>query len=107
VARIQRTIEVAEPVDVVSERWAEFERTPRHGIDAAVSRVRWRAEVLTFEPAGDGTRLTLRIDYDEAGEGAALARSVERALEAFRVFLAERLGAGWHGHAAPQGSPPA
>ncbi len=105
-ARISRTIEVAEPVDVVSERWAEFERTPRHGIDAAVSRVRWRAEVLTLEPAGDATRLTLRIDYDEASGDVGLARSVERALEGFRSFLAERRGAGWHG-LAPQGSLPA
>jgi hypothetical protein len=104
VAHITKTIEIAEPVGVVTERWTEFEKTERCDVEAAKARVRWRAEVLTFEPAGDGTRVTLRVDYDPAGGGAsALSRSIERALEAFRSFLAERFSpAAWHAVAAPQ-----
>ncbi len=51
-------------------RWTEFERSPRYAVGQAVARVRWRAEVLTLEPRGDGTRLTLRIDH----EGSAPTR---------------------------------
>jgi hypothetical protein len=103
VANITRSIELADPVGVVSERWTEFERTPRCDVDEAEARVRWRAEVLTFEPAGDGTRVTLRIDYDPSAGDAGLSRSLERALEAFRAFLAERFApAAWQAVAAPQ-----
>ncbi len=103
-AHITRSIELAQPVAVISEGWAEFERTPRYGVDTTAARVRWRAEVLTFEPIGDGTRVTLRIDYDPAGGDGGLPRKIEAALEAFRVYLAERLGAaGWRALADPVG----
>lgn len=101
-AHITRTIELAEPVGVVSERWNDFERTQRCDVEQAKARVRWRAEVLTFEPAGDGTRVTLRIDYDPTAGDAGLSRGVELALEGFRSFLSERLG-----RSAWQGGPPA
>lgn len=104
-AHITRSIELAEPVPVISEGWAEFERSPRYAVAEAVGRVRWRAEVLTFEPAGDGTRVTLRVDYDgTAGGAAGLTRSIEGALEGFRAFLVERLApAAWHGVAPRDG----
>jgi hypothetical protein len=98
VAHITRTIELAEPVGVVSERWNDFEKTQRCEVEQAKARVRWRAEVLTFEPKGDGTRVTLRVDYEPgAGDaGLSLTRSIERALEAFRSFLAEQFSpAAW------------
>jgi hypothetical protein len=102
VAHITRSIELTDPVGVVSERWTEFERTRRE-VEEAEARVRWRAEVLTFEPTGDGTRVTLRVDYDPSGGDAGLSRCLERALEAFRAFLAERFSpAVWRAVAAPQ-----
>jgi hypothetical protein len=104
VAHITRTIELAEPVGVVSERWNEFERTQRCEVEQAKARVRWRAEVLTFEPRGDGTRVTLRVDYDPAMGDAGLSRSIERALDAFRSFLAEQFSpAAWQAVAEPAG----
>jgi hypothetical protein len=104
VAHVTRSIELAEPVAVVSERWTEFEKTPSYPVGEAQARVRWRAEVLTFEPTGDGTRVTLRIDYDPSAGDAGLSRSVERALEAFRSFLAERFApAAWGAVAPPRG----
>jgi len=102
VAHITRSIELAEPVGVISERWTEFERTPRYAVGEAQARVRWRAEVLTFEPVGDGTRMTLRIDYEPSAGDSGLSRSVEGALESFRSFLAERIAAAWHGFAVPR-----
>lgn len=102
-AHITRTIEIAEPVGVVSERWNEFERTQRCDVEQAKARVRWRAEVLTFEPKGDCTRVTLRVDYEPGAGDAGLTRSIERALEAFRSFLAEQFSpAAWQA-VAPAG----
>jgi hypothetical protein len=104
VAHITKTIELAQPVGVVSERWNEFERTQRCDVEQVKARIRWRAEVLTFEPRGDGTRVTLRVDYDPAAGDAGLSRSIERALEAFRSFLTEQFSpAAWHSVAAPAG----
>ena len=104
-AHITRTIELAEPVGVVSERWNDFERTQRCDVEQAKARVRWRAEVLTFEPTGDGTRVTLRVDYEPgAGDAGGLSRSIERALEGFRSFLAEQFSpAAWQAVAEPAG----
>jgi hypothetical protein len=104
VAHITRSIELAEPVSLVSERWSEFEKTPHYAVGEAQARVRWRAEVLTFEPTGDGTRVTLRVDYDPSAGDAGLSRSIERALEEFRTFLAEEIAmASWEAVAPPLG----
>ncbi len=86
-AHISRSIDVAEPVGTVSERWNDFERTPGHTMRGVVPRIRWRAEVLTFEPKGDSTRVTLRIDYDPAGGDAGLSRAVEDTLKGFKSFI--------------------
>lgn len=106
-ANISRSIDVQEPVDAVNERWAEFEKLPRCTLAGTEARVRWRAEVLTFEPRGDSTRVTVRIDYDPAGGDAGLSRSIEDTLQAFKTFAESRAagaaawpslapaGAGW------------
>lgn len=98
-ANISRSIDVAGHVDTLTERWEEFERTPRRAGGGAAARVRWRAEVLTFEPRGDRTRVTLRIDYDPAGGDAGLAQGIEDALQAFQSFVAARSAgpAAWPG----------
>jgi uncharacterized membrane protein len=76
-------------------------------------RIAWRntsgpynAGLATFQPAGDGTRVTLRLDYEPTGFleklGDALgfvSRRVEGDLERFKRFVEER-GAptgGWRG----------
>lgn len=87
-AHISRSIDVPGHVDAITERWAEFERLPRRGGASAAARVRWRAEVLTFEPRDDRTRVTLRISYDPAGGDAGLAQGIEEALQAFESFVA-------------------
>ncbi len=98
-AHITRSIELAEAVGAIAEQWTIFEGTPRYLVGEAVARVRWRAEVLTFEPNDTGTRVTLRIDYDPSDGDAGLSLRVQDALEDFRSFLAERsAGAGaWAG----------
>ncbi len=68
------------------------------------SRIAWRntsgpynAGLVTFQPDGGGTRLTLRIDYEPSGIlekiGDALgfvSRRVEGDLERFKRFIEER-----------------
>lgn len=97
--RVTRSIELAESAGTIAEQWWAFERTPRYLLGVALARLRWRAEVLTFEPIGAGTRVTLRIDYEPSGGDAGLSARIDSALEDFRVFLAEcRAGAGaWAG----------
>jgi hypothetical protein len=94
-AHITRSIELPEPVAVVSECWTEFERSSRCAVGVMEARVRWRREVLTLEPRGDGTRLTLRIDYEPALADPALAPGLEGVLEGFRSFVIERITGGW------------
>lgn len=89
-ARISRSILLPEPVGTICELWTEFERTPRCAVDVVEARLRWRAEVLTFEPDGDGTRVTLRIDFEPHGSDAWLPHGIEGTLEGFRSFLTER-----------------
>ena len=98
-AYIARSIDVAEPVAAIEEQWTVFEATPRYLVGEAVARLRWRAEVLTFEPVSGGTRVTFRIDYEPSAADAGLSGRLEDALEDFRSFLAERrAGAGgWAG----------
>jgi uncharacterized membrane protein len=93
VAHVARSIEVEEPVQALYEQWMRFEELPRcaeHSLDA---HVRWRAEVLTFEPKGSCTRVTLRIEYDPSRPDPALPARVERTLEGFRAFVAESAAA--------------
>ncbi len=84
------SIELDEPVGTIYERWTEFEKLPRFVVGAVEARIRWRAEILTFEPMGGGARVTLRIEYDPAGGGAGLSRHVQGALESFKAFVEER-----------------
>jgi uncharacterized membrane protein len=94
VAHIARSIEVDEPVQAVHEQWMRFEELPRCAAHALEGRVRWRAEVLTFEPREGGTRVTLRIDYETSRPDPALPARLERTLEGFRAFVAGASAAG-------------
>ena len=87
-AHVARSIEVEEPVQAIYERWMRFEELPRCAGHALEAHVRWRAEVLTFEPRGRGTRVTLRVDFDPDRPDPALPARVERTLEGFRAFVA-------------------
>jgi uncharacterized membrane protein len=89
VAHIARSIEVDEPVQAIYEQWMRFEELPRCAAHSLEGPVRWRAEVLTFEPRGGGTRVTLRVDYDPSRPDPALPARVERTLEGFRAFVAD------------------
>lgn len=92
-AHIARSIEVDEPVQAIYEQWMRFEELPRCAVHSLEAQVRWRAEVLTFEPRGSCTRVTLRIDYDPDRSDPALPARVERTLEGFRAFVAQASGA--------------
>ena len=100
-AYIEKSIEIEKPVGAVYEDWTHFEDFPRvlEGLKEmqglADTRLRWRAEVLTFAPRGAGTRVTLRIDYDANGSGIddalrAASGRLQRDLELFRTFVEER-----------------
>jgi hypothetical protein len=85
-AHVSRSIDVEEPVGSVYEKWTRFDETaPALAEDRA--RVHWRAEVLSFEPRGSSTCVTLRIEYDPVRNDPGLSRSVERTLEDFRSYL--------------------
>lgn len=86
-AHITRSIDVDAPVDTIHQQWLRFEKLPRCAAHSMVVNVRWRAEVLTFEPIPAGTRVTLRIDYDPAGGDAGLSRRVEGVLQSFASFF--------------------
>lgn len=89
-AHVARSIEVDEPVDAIYEQWTVFEGLPRCAVIEAEAGVHWRAEVLTFEPKGSRTRITLRINYDPTRRDDGLSHRVEAALESFKSFLEER-----------------
>lgn len=86
-AHIKRTIEVNAPVDSVHEQWLRFEAMPASGYAGLVSRVRWRAEVLTFEPIPSGTRVILKIEFDPAAADPALEARMDRVLQRFARFV--------------------
>jgi uncharacterized membrane protein len=86
VAHIARSIELDAPVDTIHEEWLRFEALPSSAVHSMVARVRWRAEVLTFEPTNGGTRVTLRVEYDSAGGDAGLGRRVQDVLLSFTSF---------------------
>jgi hypothetical protein len=41
----------------------------------------------SFEPIGEGTRVTLKIEYEPGGREAALPRRIDAALESFVSFF--------------------
>ncbi len=88
-AQVKRTIELHEPVDTVHEQWTRFEGLPCYHAHQLVAQVRWRAEVLTLEPMDQGTRLTLRIEYegDPAQGDGGLSGRMERVLRSFAAFM--------------------
>jgi uncharacterized membrane protein len=97
VAHIEKSIEVRQPVGDVYRQWTELEEFPRflgglREVGVAETRLRWRAEVLTFAPRGTGTRVTLRIDYDAMGSKADRALRLvswrlQRDLELFKTTV--------------------
>jgi hypothetical protein len=97
VAHIARSVDVDAPVDRVHEEWLRFEDLPRCPAHTVSGNVRWRAEVLTFQPMPSGTRVTLKIEYDPGGADAGLPRRLEGVLRSFSAFLgARRAGAEAH-----------
>ncbi len=86
-AQVARAVEVSAPVETIERQWERFESLPRCPAHGVVANVKWRAEVLTFEPIATGTRITLKIEYAPGGGEAALPRRVDAALQAFLSFL--------------------
>jgi hypothetical protein len=86
-AQIARAVEVAAPVEVIQRQWERFEGLPRCAVHSLVANVKWRAEVLTFEPIRTGTRISLKIEYEPGGCDAALPRRLESVLQGFLAFL--------------------
>ncbi len=86
-AQIARAVEVNAPVDVIQQQWELFENLPRCAANPVVANVRWRAEVLTFEPIDTGTRITLKIEYEPGGVEAALPCRMDAMLQGFVRFL--------------------
>ncbi len=84
---VTRSIELDAPVDTIHQQWLRWEQLPRCAAHSMVGQVRWRAEVLTFEPLDAGTRITLRIDYDAGTADAGLPRRIEGVLQSFVMFF--------------------
>ena len=85
--QIARVVEVDAPVDTIQAQWERFEGLPRCAVHSVVANVRWRAEVLTFEPIESGTRITLKIEYEPGGCDAALPCRLESVLRSFVAFF--------------------
>jgi hypothetical protein len=85
-AQVIRSIEVDGPVDAVHAEWLRFEEVPRCAAHTLTAGVRWRAEVLTFEPLGSRTRVKLRVEYEPTDEEQALPLRMEAVLQAFAYF---------------------
>ncbi len=86
-AQIARAVEVSAPVEIIQAQWERFEGLPRCAVHSLVANVKWRAEVLTFEPIRTGTRISLKIEYEPGGCDGALARRLETVLQSFLSFL--------------------
>lgn len=91
-AQIARAVEVGAPVEIIQQQWERFEGLPRSAVHSLVANVKWRAEVLTFEPIRTGTRISLKIEYEPGGCDVALPRRLESVLESFVSFLEPRRG---------------
>ncbi len=86
-AHITKTVDVDAHVDSVHQQWLRFEAMPASGYSRIVSGVRWRAEVLTFQPLPEGTRVILKIEFDPATADPELAERMERVLHRFAGFV--------------------
>ncbi|HEX9050796.1 MAG TPA: hypothetical protein VF841_09710 [Anaeromyxobacter sp.] len=91
-AQIARAVEVNAPVETIEEQWQRFEDHPRCAAHTLTVNVRWRAEVLTFEPIRTGTRITLKVEYEPGGAEAGLPDRLEAVLQGFVSFLELRRG---------------
>ncbi len=90
-AHIARSIEIDDPVGIIYEQWMRFEELAPSVVDGTEAHIRWRAEVLSFEPRGSRTRVTFRVEFDPVRDDAGLRRRVERTLERFKVYVEARL----------------
>ncbi len=86
-AQIARAVEVNAPVEVIEEQWQRFEDLPRCAAHTLTVNVKWRAEVLTFEPLDVGTRITLKVEYQPGGAEAGLPCRIDAVLQSFVSFL--------------------
>ncbi len=86
-AQIARAVEVDVPVAVIEEQWQRFEGLPRCPAHSLTANVKWRAEVLTFEPIDTGTRITLKVEYQPGGAEAGLPCRIDAVLQSFVSFL--------------------
>ncbi len=91
-AQIARAVEVSAPVETIEEQWQRFEDLPRCAAHTLTVNVRWRAEVLTFEPIRTGTRITLKVEYEPGGAEAGLPSRLDAVLQGFVTFLELRRG---------------
>ena len=89
-AHVSRSIEVDAQVDTVHEQWLRFEAAPGSPVAAICAQVRWRAEVLTLEPLGDRTRITLKIEFEPGGAANALPARMDAALRGFAAARERR-----------------
>ncbi len=99
-AHVARSIEVDAPVETVHREWLEFEDSPRCAVHSLGAGVRWRAEVLTFEPMGARTRVTLKVEFDPAGADAGLPGRLDAVLRSFVSFREGQGDRGYVTHSA-------
>ncbi len=88
--QIARTVEVNAPVELIERQWQSFEELPRCAAHTLTVNVKWRAEVLTFEPIRTGTRITLKVEYEPGGAESGLPSRLEAVLQGFVSFLERR-----------------
>jgi hypothetical protein len=93
VPQIARAVEVNAPVEIIEQQWQSFEDLPRCAAHSLTVNVKWRAEVLTFEPIGAGTRITLKVEYEPGGAESGLPSRIDAVLHGFVSFLERRRGA--------------
>lgn len=86
-AQVARAVEVNAPVEVIEAQWQRFESLPQCAARSLVEDVRWRAEVLTFEPIRAGTRITLKVEFAPGGAEARLPHRIEATLQGFVAYL--------------------
>ncbi len=86
-AQIARAVDVNAPVEVIQAQWERFEELPRCAVHSLTENVKWRAEVLTFEPLRVGTRISLKIEYEPGESDGVLPRRLESVLASFVAFV--------------------